>query len=224
MAKTTKTKEPKVYTYRADQKLMLEKHRDQFVVRRRPDELREGAEGEQVSSASTRITCDPAELETLMAQARASAVAHHAYGVADTGEEFLITDRVIVTFAEPKTPEELGAFAGQYALELVTKYTEAKYLFRLTTATGMNPVKLVVKLVEREAQVARAEHDLNMRFRIAQVELPTDPHRGPQGKGNPIPVGSRQPELSDRPSGRSVGTLYDRVGLPVRFLGVGGCP
>jgi subtilisin-like proprotein convertase family protein/subtilisin family serine protease len=39
----------------------------------------------------------------------------------------------------------------------------------------MNPVKLVVKLMEEEPLVEMAEHDLNQRATMAQLALPTDP-------------------------------------------------
>ncbi len=175
MAKPKNPKQGELYTYRAGKKLPLEKRPDQFVVRRLPGELPVAGEGKQVSSASTRVTCASEELEALMARSREFAVTHHAYQTAEFGTEFLITDRIIVTFAEAMAPEAVGEFAGRYALELLTRYSDTKYLFRLTDATGMNPVKLVVKLTEDEDQVARAEHDLNMRFRTA-VALPTDPH------------------------------------------------
>jgi subtilisin-like proprotein convertase family protein len=175
MAQASQDESAKVYTYRAGEKLLLKKRPDQFVIRRLPSELPVAGETLRVSSASTRVTCAATELEGLMAQSRQSAVTHHAYDTADTGQEFLITDRIIVTFDNPKTPEEVGEFAGKYSLELLSRYSHTKYLFRLTNATGMNPVKLVVKLVEDEPQVARAEHDLNMRFQTA-VALPTDPH------------------------------------------------
>jgi subtilisin-like proprotein convertase family protein len=175
MAQASQDESAKVYTYRAGEKLLLNKKPDQFVIRRLPSELPDGGEAQQVSSASTRITCDPAELERRMAESRKTAVTHHAYEAAETGGEFLITDRIIVSFNNPMSPEEVGAFSGKYALETLSRYSNTKYLFRLTAATGMNPVKLIVKLVEAEPLVARAEHDLNMRFRTA-VELPTDPH------------------------------------------------
>jgi subtilisin-like proprotein convertase family protein/subtilisin family serine protease len=175
MAKTASSKKAKVYTYRGGKKLALKKRPDEFVVRQLPGELPVEGEVVQVSSASTRIHCEPPNLDELMAEARETAVAHHAYETEETGQEFLITDRIIVTFKEPKSGVEVGEFAGKYALEIAAKYSETKYLFRLTTATGMNPVKLVVKLTEQDADVARAEHDLNMRFRKA-VELPTDPN------------------------------------------------
>ena len=175
MPKAQQRKKVKDYTYRAGKKVALNKRPDQFVVRRLPDEVTVGDTPAQVSSASSRVACKPADLDGLMAQSRQSAVTHHAYEVAESGEEFLITDRIIVTFDHSLTPEAVGAFAGKYALEIVLKYSETKYLFRLTSATGMNPVKLVVKLVEGESQIAGVEHDLNMRFNVA-VDLPTDPN------------------------------------------------
>ena len=53
--------------------------------------------------------------------------------------------------------------------------TGREYLFQLTDHTGMNPVKLVVKLTEEEPLVASAEHDLNYRAQISQLPLPTCP-------------------------------------------------
>jgi subtilisin-like proprotein convertase family protein/subtilisin family serine protease len=173
--KPQQPKKGKVYTYRGGQKVALNKRADQFVVRRLPHEVPVGEEPIQVSSASTRVSCKPADLDGLMAKSRQSAVTHHAYEVVESGEDFLITDRVIVTFDKPLSPEKVGKFAGKYALELVEKFSTTKYLFRLTSATGMNPVKLVVKLEEKEPLVARVEHDLNMRLSV-QIDLPPDPN------------------------------------------------
>ena len=50
-------------------------------------------------------------------------------------------------------------------------------LFQLTDHTGMNPIKLVVRLTETEDQVELAEHDLNLRAQTFQFQLPTDPWR-----------------------------------------------
>ena len=141
MPKAQQPKKGNLYTYRAGRKIVLNKRPDEFVVRRLPGEVPVGEMTAQVSSASTRVSCKPADLDGLMGKSRRSAVTHHAYEVAESGEEFLITDRIIVTFDKPLTPEEVGAFAGKYALEIVVKYSELKYLLRLTTATGINPVK-----------------------------------------------------------------------------------
>ncbi len=166
------------YTYRAGHKVVLEKRPDQFVVRALPDRLRDIGvpDAEQVSSASSRVTTRAADLEPLMSRSRHLAPTHHAYYVAETGEEFLITDRVFVTFEQPLPAEQIDAFAGRYGLVKLETYSDRDYLFQLTNHTGMNPVKLVVKLTEEEPLVESAEHDLNRRVSTyQQFAPPTDP-------------------------------------------------
>jgi hypothetical protein len=152
-----------VYTYQAGQKIILRKQPDQFVVRALPGELKDLGvhDAEQVSSRSSRVTTRIPDLEPMMSEARELAPTHHAYYQADTGEEFLITDRVFVTFRRPLRPEEVDAFAARYGLQIKERYSEREYLFQLTNHTGMNPVKLVVKMTEEEPLVSVAEHDLN---------------------------------------------------------------
>ncbi|MCP5046810.1 MAG: S8 family serine peptidase, partial [bacterium] len=166
-----------LYTYRAGKKVPLEKSTDQFVVRELPTTL--AAEGFpepwQVSSASSRVTVDSNKLENMITKARNMFCAHHAYTDTAGGNEFLITDRIIVTFRDAPGVEAVGIFAGKYALEIVKKYSDRKFLFRLSNATGMNPVKLVVLLMEKEtAMVENAEHDLNVQYTL-YLELPRDP-------------------------------------------------
>jgi subtilisin-like proprotein convertase family protein/subtilisin family serine protease len=165
------------YTYRAGQKIVLEKSPDQFVVRALPEELeRMGVEGaEQVSGSSSRVTTRASDLEPLMSSRRHTAPTHHAYYVADTGEEFLITDRIFVTFREALPSADVDAFAARYGLILKAVYSDRDYLFQLTDHTGMNPVKLVVLLNEQEPLVELADHDLNQRAQIQQFAPPTDP-------------------------------------------------
>ncbi len=164
------------YTYRCGVRLNLKKRPDQFVVRRLPADLpSKMSAAEQTSTASTRVTCAKGQLESLMTDARKLAPTHHAYETVDTGGDFLITDRVIVTFKEAVDTEAVGAFAGKYALEILERISDRDYLLRLTDATGMNPVKLVVKLTEEEDLVANIDHDLNMVFKKTAVQLPMDP-------------------------------------------------
>ncbi len=168
-------KKNEVYTYRSGKKLKLKKRVDQFVVRLLPGELVNSklSDAEQMSSASSRVTCSKKELETLMKSSRKMAPTHHAYEDPETGEEFLITDRVIVTFKKPMSDEEIGIFAGKYALEIGRKYSDTQYLFRLTDETGMNPLKLVVLLTEKDKSIELAENDLNIRA-SRYFNLPTD--------------------------------------------------
>ncbi|MGH8531172.1 MAG: proprotein convertase P-domain-containing protein [Gammaproteobacteria bacterium] len=166
-----------VYTYRAGKKVLLEKQPDQFVVRALPEELRDIGitDAEQVSSSSSRVTTRGADLEPLMSRARHVAPTHHAYNIADSGQELLITDRVFMTFRNPMLADEVDAFAGRYGLVLKQRYSDREFLFQLTDHTAMNPVKLVVKLSEEEPLVERADHDLNHRMSTYQLALPTDP-------------------------------------------------
>lgn len=167
----------KTYTYRGGQKVELEKSPDQMVVRTLPENLDDSAivASEQVSSASTRIKTSDAELESLMERSRAIAPTHHAYYETESGSEFLITDRIFVTFKEALSDAQVDEFAGRYGLVKQAAYGDKDYLFQLTNHTGMNPVKLVVKLTEEEPLVGFAEHDLNQRVQKSQFAVPTDP-------------------------------------------------
>lgn len=166
-----------VYTYRGGVKIALTKQPDAFVVRASPERVRDLgiAHAEPVSPGSTRVETPPAELETLMSRSRAVAPTHHAYTLGDTSQEFLITDRVFVTFKEPLAATQVAEFAGRYALRQLEVYSDRDYLFEVTTHTGMNPIKLVVKLTEEDPWVAAAENDLNYRARKQALTLPTDP-------------------------------------------------
>ncbi|HEY9633090.1 MAG TPA: proprotein convertase P-domain-containing protein [Coleofasciculaceae cyanobacterium] len=165
------------YSYRAGQKINLVKRPDQFIVRSLPNRLKEIGipDAEQVSSASSRVTTRTVDLERLMSEARHLAPTHHAYQVAQTGEDFLITDRIFVTFREPLTAEQVDTFTGRYGLVQRQAYSDRDYLFQLTDHTGINPVKLVVKLTEDEPQVESAEHDLNYLAKPYESTEPTDP-------------------------------------------------
>src|SRR4030095_10691361 len=93
---------------------------------------REGfRETESVSPHSTRVTTAPARLDEEMARARAIAPTHHAYDNAETGEEFLITDRVLVTFKSAPSAADLPAFIARYSLVLLQTYSPRQFLFQL---------------------------------------------------------------------------------------------
>lgn len=177
----TEKSHDKLYTYRAGQKIELEKRPEQFVVRALPDELKkdhlpgvESAGLEQVSSASTRLSVDESRLNEAMEAAREIAPTHHAYVDQATGADFLITDRIFVSFKQAASPEDLSAFAAKYGLILREKYSEADYLFQLTNHTGMNPIKLVVLLTETDDRVAAAENDVNQQVSTYQFTRPLD--------------------------------------------------
>jgi subtilisin-like proprotein convertase family protein len=172
----------KTYTYRGGQKVELKKSPDQMVVRTLPENLADPAiaSSTQVSSASTRIKTNEAELDSLMARSRAIAPTHHAYYETESGSEFLITDRIFVTFKEVLSDAQVDEFAGRYGLVKKAAYSDRDFLFQLTNHTGMNPVKLVVKLMEEEPLVDVAEHDLNQRMSTYQFSVPVDPEYSKQ--------------------------------------------
>ncbi len=173
------TKSTQTYTYHAGEKLMLKKKPDQMVVRALPDVLEKAGihSLERVSSASSRVSGIAHEkLDQLMVRARGLAVTHHAYEVDDSSKsDFLITDRIFVTFIPSATLELISALAGKYGLITKARYSGHEFLYQLTNATGMNPVKLIVKLTEDEPLVERAEHDLNLLAKTQALSLPTDP-------------------------------------------------
>ena len=140
----------KTYTYRCGEKVELKKSTDEIVVRALPTSLDDASivGTEQVSSASTKIKVSDTELEGLMNRSRTSAPTHHAYYEAESGSEFLITDRVFVTFKDALPDAQVDEFAGRYGLLKKTTYSDREYLFQLTNHTDMNPVKLVVTLTE----------------------------------------------------------------------------
>ncbi|HJQ84673.1 MAG TPA: S8 family serine peptidase, partial [Candidatus Binatia bacterium] len=166
------------YTYRAGKKVALRKRPDQFVVRAAPEEMMQAgfAHAERVSPHSTRVTTTAADLERAMGSARLVAPTHHAYDAADTGQEFLITDRILVSFKPGTTREQIDDLGRRYGLVLLSTFSDRDFLFQVTDHTGMNPVKLIVKLNEDErATVEAAEHDLNYRMkRYQDIVLPTD--------------------------------------------------
>ena len=166
-----------IYTYRGGRKLPLVKSDEQMVVRLEGAELDRLnlPEGEQVSPAATRITLGPGLFEEAMRSAREHAPTHHAYYEEESGNEFLITDRIFVSFHQDISDIDLDDFAGRYALQIIERYSVRDFLFQLSNHTGMNPVKLVVKLTEEEPMVAAAENDLNQRLNTSNFEMPVDP-------------------------------------------------
>ena len=167
----------KTYTYRGGKRVELVKSPDEMVVRSLPDRVvTDGVTAsEQVSSASTRVKTRRAELDDMMGLSRESAVTHHAYYEADSEAEFLITDRVFISFRQGTSTDQVDEFAGRYALLKSEQYGTTDYLFQLTNHTNMNPVKLVVALMENEPLVVNAEHDLNQRMTTYQIQAPSDP-------------------------------------------------
>ena len=171
-------REPEVYTYQNGKKVLLNKSPTDFVVRARPESLmRLGFPGgERLSSASFRFAVAPADLSEAMTRAREEVTAHHAYTRQETGDDFLITDRLLVRFREGVAEQAQTSLAGKYGLFLVERVGPRDCLYQLTDHTEMNPVKLVVQLTEAEKDLVEyAEHDLNRMMEPSNLALPVDP-------------------------------------------------
>ncbi len=166
-----------VYTYRGGKKLLLDKSPDEFVVRALPDKL--GAlniESEKkVSSVSTKVVVKKEDLDAEMVKSRTIAPTHHAYYLKESDEEFLITDRILVTYKKEPAPESVDKLMAKYGLVILDKYSDKDFLFQVTKYSGKNPVKLVVELTENEPEIAFAENDLNQRMKSYALTLPADP-------------------------------------------------
>ena len=170
-----------VYTYRAGKRIELKKRPAQLVIRALPEDLNDdvisgvsSSRLEQVSSASTRMIVEESQLENMMVSGRKIAPTHHAYVDQSTGSDFLITDRIFVSFEEVADLDYLNAFAAKYGLIVRDKYSDKDYLFQLTDNTGMNPIKLVVLLTETDDSVAAAENDVNQQVATYQFSPPVD--------------------------------------------------
>jgi subtilisin-like proprotein convertase family protein/subtilisin family serine protease len=168
----------RVYTYRNGKKIYLKKDADQFVVRAKPEDLAKMGiteDIERVSSSSTRVKVKREMRDSVMEEMRKKVTTHHAYTREDSETEFLITDRIIVTFKKPPTNDQINSFIAKYALILRRKYSDREFLFQLTDQTGMNPVKLVVQINENEGDLIEScEHDLNRRMQLNSINLPSD--------------------------------------------------
>jgi len=165
----------KIYTYRGGKKVALTKSDKEIVVRDLPENLsaQDVEDMEQVSSKSTRLTLSKKILEAEMAKHRKSAPTHHAYYEVENKNEFLITDRVMITFLKGTKKASIDKIISKYALIKRAKFSNTDYLFQLTHHTDMNPVKLVVKLTEDEKIIEFAEHDLNQQIQTQQF-VPSD--------------------------------------------------
>lgn len=96
-----------------------------------------------------RISAESSEKrEELMKQAHdKKRVAHHVYQFNDTGEELLITDRVFLTLRDD-APAAAEAIRKHYKLKSEGRSGRA-YIFKVTRASGSNPLKTANRIAER---------------------------------------------------------------------------
>src|SRR5690348_3868635 len=121
-----------LYTYRNGARVELRTRPDRFVARAAPEDLRGlGLKTiEKISPRSYRVSVEPARLAAAMAEARRLGPVFHDHEIAATGQEFLITDRVFVTFAAPRSKQQLVEFARRHGLAMLEKYTDRDFLFQ----------------------------------------------------------------------------------------------
>lgn len=159
MAKETSSKKsPKSYgdyIVLGGQRLELTKNPTQFSVIGRTaavdSELCDSAE--RLAPNMTRMTtADPAATDRLMAAARTDGVAHHIYQVAETAEEIVIDDRIILEL-EREDDRELESIIGEFRLAPAGRMGGA-HVLRVTEATGKNPLKTANEIAERAAVAA----------------------------------------------------------------------
>jgi subtilisin family serine protease len=74
-------------------------------------------------------------------------VAHHIYHFNETGEELLIRDRIFLTLREDN-PAAVEEIRKQYKLSSQGRSGRA-YIFKVTEATGSNPLKTANEIAER---------------------------------------------------------------------------
>ena len=218
-----------VYTYFDGEKLILEKEADSFIVRADQKQLKRIAlePEEQTSSASWRIRSNPASLDQDMNTVREQhIVAHHAYRTKGSHKSFLISDRIIVTFQKPPTEGQVSHLMNDYALELTETLSDREYLFRLTDETGINPVKLVVRLTEARApNVETVNHDLNMIFGVqnsSATGLPVPPSDPVFSRQWHLHDGFKHPDVDPRSSTRCLDAwkLLGSYGDPEVVIGI----
>ena len=139
------------------QRVVLKQHPTDFSVVAAPSaiddkQLKKAARADRLSDTMTRMSAEDApSRDKLMDEVRKQRVAHHIYSVADTDEEIIIDDRIIVELRN-ENPDEIEAITREYHLEPAGRMGSA-HIFRVTEATGMNPVKTANAIGERD-QVA----------------------------------------------------------------------
>ena len=111
-----------------------------------------------LSAVITRVSApSPEARDHMMDAIRDTRVAHHIYRKADTGEEIVINDEVVVSLRQEGTGE-LEAIMSEFHLDYVRKMGDA-HILRLTALTGSNPLRVANAIAARPA-VASASPQL----------------------------------------------------------------
>lgn len=136
-------------------RIKLKKHPTDFTVLGHSEILSKQNKGKSknISSNMTRIsTADYQECEQLLSEARQDSVAHHVYQVEGTGEEIIITDRILLNLRHQDT-KELEKIIKEFHLHLESRMGDT-YILRITAQTGRNPLKVANEIAKREEVTA----------------------------------------------------------------------
>lgn len=133
----------------------LDRHETDFSVMAEPAVLEE-LQPENLGAISANMARVSASSKTkrdkMMAEVRKRNVAHHIYTLRDTGEELVMDDKVILNLRQEGTGE-LDRIIDEYKLKYVRRMGSA-HVLRLTSETGMNPLKAANKIAERPGVAA----------------------------------------------------------------------
>jgi subtilisin family serine protease len=133
------------------QELKLHEHSTDFSIlgRSAAEQSELFSRKKMLSARMSRMTASkPADLDSLMAEARKDVVAHHIYTVDGTNEEIIIDDRIFLTLYE-ESVEELDEIVRDFHL-VSERRIGRTHVLRVTGATGKNPLKTANEIFERE--------------------------------------------------------------------------
>jgi subtilisin family serine protease len=175
-----------LYVWRGGQRIELEKETDRFTVMpNSKDHLNRmrnapGVHGiKAITNQVFKVETTPVERDTTMATLRSDtfgAIVHHAYRPKGSdGTIFYLTDKIFVSFKPEAGIAQINKLLEKYSLKVLKDYEKEKntFLLRITTSSGVNPLKIANMLAE-EKLVISAEP--NMVNRFAASFIPPDPY------------------------------------------------
>lgn len=153
------------YTYQGGKKLPLSRLTTHFISRAEKKALLcDSFEPvDHLSPHSWMVRTSPDRIDEDIERARKLAPAFPAYVVNDTGNHFLMTDRIFIRFRAASDCNEAfaRAFAARNGLEIVERVTSRDYLFRVQPAFDV--IEVVRNVTEREREIVEiCDHDLNI--------------------------------------------------------------
>jgi subtilisin family serine protease len=128
---------------------------------------------DQLSTRSFSVRADGNSLDAAMVRARSlGEPAYPYYTVRDTGNDFLVTDRVFVRFKAGVSEDEQQALATEYGARILENFNfGADVVLQIGSTT--DPADVVHRL-NRDTRVEIAEPDLNHRVRPFEFRVPDD--------------------------------------------------